>query len=230
MRVEAAQPQLWLIEGLPGAGKTSAAQRMHAQCEARGFRARWWLEEARDHPVTPSPLRKTAAAPDFAARCVSAFDGFVRTESGILILEGAAFQSTVRFMFANARSLAEMSGYVAAWAQAVTSAEPRLLILEARDPTAHYTAFVSRTRGDLWMQRLISYVEATPLARQRRWVGLDGFIQFWAEYQALCLELAAALPWPIMRMGAWSEAGLFDEEAAFDFFRERPPLSTPAGR
>lgn len=44
------------------------------------------------------------------------FRDFIRLERGVLILEGAAFQNTIRFMFANARPEAEISDYMATWA------------------------------------------------------------------------------------------------------------------
>lgn len=211
--------QLWLIEGLPGSGKTSAAARLSALCNAEGLSARWWLEEASDHPVLPSSLRKLSASPEFADHCIKAFQTFIAVEHGVLILEGSAFQNTVRFMFAHERPIAEISGYVAAWAEAVTPARPRLLMFKVEDPRAHYTGFVAAHRGEGWMERLVAYVESTPVAQARRWSGIDGFVRFWTAYQELCLGCAVTLPWPVSIVTAWSEANAFDEQAALDFFR-----------
>lgn len=215
-----ADPRLWLIEGLPGSGKTSAAERLNAWCGGEGLMSRWWLEEAKDHPVLPADLRRRAAEPGFPQLCIQAFRDFVEIESGVLILEGAAFQNTIRFMFANARSDAEIADYVAAWAETIAPARPRLLMFEVSSPEAHYADFVASRRGAGWMARLVTYVESTPIARQRRWVGLDGFVRFWAEYQEICLAHASALPWPVKLLPAWSETGAFDEEGAFRFFRD----------
>ena len=215
-----ADPQLWLIEGLPGSGKTSAAERLNSLSRAEGLPSRWWLEEAKDHPVLPAALRKKANEPAFAQLCIQAFQDFIGLETGILILEGSAFQNSIRFMFANARSEAEIWDYVAAWAEAVSVARPRLLMFELKAPEAHYTEFVAARRGAAWMEKLIAYVEATPAAQQRRWRGLDGFLHFWTDYQRICLTCARKLPWPVLFLPAWSEAGTFDDEAAFRFFRD----------
>jgi hypothetical protein len=211
-------PQLWLIEGLPGSGKTSAAERLTALCHAKGLSTRWWLEEAKDHPVLPSALRKLAASPEFPALCVEAFRSFVNTEAGILILEGSAFQNTVRFMFANARPHDELTTYLAAWVDAVSSAEPRLMMFHIEDPQAHFTRFIAARRGSNWIRKLVAYVESTPVAKARDWSGLDGFVAFWTTYQALCLSCATTLPWPVEMRASWSETRRFDDMAVLDFF------------
>lgn len=214
-----ADPQLWLIEGLPGSGKTSAAERLNARCSIDGLPSRWWLEESRDHPVLPATLRKKAKEPDFSDLCIHAFRNFIQTEAGVLILEGSAFQNSVRFMFANARSEAEISDYLAVWADAVGAARPRLLMFEVKAPEDHYANFVAARRGAAWMEKLIAYVESTPVAEQSGWRGFDGFVRFWADYQQLCLACAKALPWPVKFLPAWAEVGAFDDEAAYRFFR-----------
>lgn len=210
--------RLWLIEGVPGAGKSSLAQRLALVAKARGLEARWWLEEDRDHPVLPARLRKLASAADFPERCVDAFGEFVRRETGVLILDGAAFQSTVRFMFANNRSSERIGDYLTAWASVVQPANPRLLMIRVRDPFAHYADVVCPQRGDAWREKLVAYVERTPIARERGWMGFAGFVQFWAAYQDLCLRCAADLPFPLSIVSAWSETGQFDETATAEFF------------
>ena len=92
-------------------------------------------------------------------------------------------------------------------------------MFEVKRPEAHYADFVAARRGAAWMEKLIAYVESTPVAGQRGWRGLDGFVQFWADYQQICLACATGLPWPVKFLPAWSEAGTFDDEAAFHFFR-----------
>ncbi len=213
-----ADTQLWLIEGLPGSGKTSAAERLNAMCAAQELNSRWWAEEAKLHPVLPATLRKRASAPDFPRLCILAFRDFLQAHSGILILEGSAFQSSIRFMFANARPEAEITDYVATWAEEIAAARPRLLLFEVQDPKAHYAEFVAARRGVEWMDKLIGYVEATPVAQQHGWCAFDGFLRFWGEYQRICLACAQTLPWPVKQMPAWSETGAFDETAGFHFF------------
>lgn len=92
------------------------------------------------------------------------------------------------------------------------------MVFKVDDPSTHYTKFIAAQRGAAWMNKLVAYVESTPVAQSQRWEGIDGFVRFWATYQELCLGYAAMLPWPVRVITAWSEARAFDEEAALQFF------------
>lgn len=223
MPMSQSDPVLWLIEGLPGSGKTTTAALLYDAAIAHGRNARWWLEEAKDHPVLPATLRRTSTEPGFPHRCVEAFRAFVQAEQGVLILEGAALQSTVRFLFANDAPHALIERYLSDWA-AVLSPSTRLLILSVADTADHYGRFVAGRRGPEWMAKLIAYVERTPVAQARGWSGLDGFVQFWTEYQALCLGLIPAVAVSSLVIPAAPDtASSLAPEIATYFMPERSP-------
>lgn len=192
---------LWLIEGIPGAGKTSLAKSLAEQQSSKGLPTRWWLEEDRNHPVFPAALRKQSAASDFPDLCLKAFARFIAAEDGDLILEGSAFQSTVRFMFANARAASEIDDYVDRWCRVVEPAHTRLVYLTIGKPRLHYEG-LDRVRGADWTRKLIAYVERTPVARSMGWSGFAGFVAFWETYQDLCLHLLDRMTIPVLHLSA----------------------------
>jgi len=194
--------QLWLVEGIPGSGKSTTAGLLRDACASRGRAARWWLEEARDHPVTSTALKASAAGPDFPARCLEAFRAFLTREDGVLILDGAAMQSTIRFMFANRCEVEEIADYFDQWSVLVEPTAARLVYLDIDDPKSHYLDFLIPVRGVEWTDKLVRYVESTPIAQANAWRGTEGLVCFWSGYQDLCRAMLSRLRGPVLAFPA----------------------------
>lgn len=194
--------QLWLIEGLPGSGKSTTSDFLCTSARDNGWAAKWWLEELKDHPVLPVTLKMSARDVQFPRLCVQSFEDFLLRETGILILDGTALQSTVRYLYANAAPTSVIEKYIDEWTEAVRPYSPKMMMLTIPDPFEHYANFVRHLRGAEWTSKLIRYVESTPLAMVRQWSGFDGFVAFWSEYQATCLNILSKLPISVLSIEA----------------------------
>jgi thymidylate kinase len=92
---------VWLIEGLPGAGKTTMAEHLCLLARNSKWDAKWYLEESDDHPVHSNLIKAKRRESQFIEECLRAWSRFAERHQGndaVQVLEGSAFQSTVRFM------------------------------------------------------------------------------------------------------------------------------------
>jgi hypothetical protein len=188
---------LWLIEGLPGAGKSSMAEYLCVLARESGYEAAWYLEESADHPVHPRSLKtQRRTGEDFIEVCLHSWSRFTdncQKDSVVHILEGSAFQSTVRFMMEE--RLTAIEDYYQRFEKIVRPLNPRMVYLRTQNPHLH-SQYVSRLRGKGWSTKVSSYLEKTQYSQHKGLSGLVGMHQFWTDYAALCDELAARANMP----------------------------------
>lgn len=199
---------LWLIEGLPGAGKSTLAQQLCADASAAGHMAQWSLEESRDHPVHARQRgRVTPHSPGFAQACLDGWAAFVAAaEPGVIhILEGSAFQSTVRFLLEAGDP--DIQSYFRQFQALVAPMSPRMVYLRAADPYRHSVDTAQR-RGAAWTGKVVAYLEGTPYLRSKGMRGPEGMHRFWAHYADICDSLVATSAIPARSVtfeaGDWS--------------------------
>jgi hypothetical protein len=185
-------PKLVFVEGLPGSGKTTTAERMCRRLRSRGVDAQWASETTKDHPVFPPGLLTQRRAPDFADQCLAAWHAFVADLGPTTwVLDGAAFQSTVRFMFEERMPYESIRDYWRAFEDVVLPARPTLFYLRDDDAADRMRTITIPVRGQAWFDKVFDYVARTPQGREFRHMGVEGFIAFWVRYGALCDTLVA---------------------------------------
>ncbi|MDM0078725.1 AAA family ATPase [Variovorax sp. J2P1-59] len=177
---------LVLVEGLPGTGKTTLAERLCAFAVSSGRQAVWHREEDRDHPVHPASLTMTREQPGFASRCLQSWNAFaerVQSNRGLCILEGSAFQSTVRFLMEQESE--DAHGYVAQFEHLVRAVCPAVVYLRPADTAAH-TRGIAAHRGAAWSTKVSRYLEKTRYSLARKLHETEGMHRFWSDYAELC--------------------------------------------
>jgi len=210
---------LWLIEGLPGTGKTTMAEQLCFLARKSGFAAAWYLEESIDHPVHGRKLKEGRKNGDiFVKSCLDAWRAYADNSTktpDIQILEGSAFQSTVRFMMEE--QIPGIENYYALFEEIVAPLAARLVYLRPKDAIAH-TLRTSISRGEDWTGKVGSYFEKTVYSKSHGLVSTSGMHHFWADYAVLCDHLVrkSALPVKIISVepGEWARHGA----EAMDFF------------
>ncbi|WP_198085348.1 hypothetical protein [Variovorax sp. E3] len=204
--------RLVLIEGLPGTGKTTRARELCASALHEGRESRWYLEEAADHPVHPHVLSALKSHADYPSHCLRSWQRFAaeaRSAGTLHILEGSAFQSTVRFMME--QDCADIDGYFEAFEETVRPLSPSFIYLRPEDAEAHSRA-TAVYRGAEWTRKVTAYIEQTPYARRRGLRGESGMHRFWADYAHLCDTLVSRLSMPVSRPGATLDSPPIDKD------------------
>lgn len=202
------------VEGIPGAGKSTTAQRTAELLRTEllstqaTVTASWVLEEATDHPIMPKVKRRQSRQPDFATICLTAWEEFVRTNDQVIVLDGYAFQHTVRFLYANGVSRKSIDEFFGAW-QNIGGHASAMIFLAVNDPVSHLQSLISE-RGESWTKKLVAYIERTNIAQRHGWHGHTGFIEFWVHYQSLCFELLQTLKFPqeVIPARSWTDGQL----------------------
>ncbi|WP_167481199.1 AAA family ATPase [Acidovorax cavernicola] len=150
--------KLILVEGVPGVGKTTLAEQLCTFAVSYGHQAVWSQEEERSHPVHPISLTASRAQPGFAARCLQNWRMFVeqaQSAHGLCILEGSAFQSTVRFLMEQERE--DVLRYIGAFERIVSVVSPVLIYLRPEDATDHSRGIATH-RGEIWSAKVSRYL------------------------------------------------------------------------
>jgi len=176
------------IEGIPGSGKSSAAAQLNNLFRADGIDSYWAREEDPNHPIGTSRLPRTEDVQTLAGCYLDAWEEFVQSNIQVAILDGYALQSSVRFLFAMNASQSLLNYYISEW-QKIGQFCTSIVFLNVEDPAKHFQNFVFPLRGEEWCQKVSGYVSATPFGRERGLEGNQGLIEFWSEYQTVCLEL-----------------------------------------
>ena len=177
------------FEGLPGAGKTTAPKQFCKLLRRNGIDACWWLEEASNHPVTHRDGLAISRQHEFPQNALDLWQKFLNASNSIVVFDGYALQSTVRFLYANRIAPGHIVDYFNRW-QAL-SPDATLVYLPVENTRDHFDVVLAE-RGEEWSGKLYSYVEHTPIGVANGLHGREGFMEFWSNYQELCLELLDA--------------------------------------
>ena len=182
--------QILHIEGIFGSGKTTSSADLADRFNTEGIRASWYLEEAKDHPISPEHVRRDSRKPDYLGVLLRAWEDFLRQSSAHwCVLDGYAFQNTVRFLFEQRYPRSVVDSYFRDWVL-LGGERHRLVYLFVHSPREHVQGLIA-LRGTDWANKVASYIEQTPLGRQHNMRGVLGLIDYVDQYQALCLELLA---------------------------------------
>lgn len=182
-------PRVVFFEGIPGSGKTTVSQAVRDVYASRDIACGWALEEAADHPFFGREVRRRHREPDYDELCVSQWERLVEESAQRMwFIEGAAMQSTVRFMFERCWPVDRIEAYWDRFAATMAPTGAALIRLTQRDPAEFVRTHTMEVRAPVWA-KIAGHVESTPVGRALAGEGVDVPVEFWVRYEALCRRL-----------------------------------------
>jgi hypothetical protein len=203
------RPRLLFIDGLPGSGKSTAAEAVGG-CLSN---SRVFAETAPDHPLLVAAPDQMGAAfagihavhsvDSFAAAALGKLESFLESAGRdvLYVFESHPIQSTVRVLFQLDAPQTTILQFWSGLQNRLASVQPRLIYFQESDPLQAFKE-INRKRGPIWENYLIEAFEQSPWMQARALSGLDGADQMFVAYANLVDQLADLWQFPVLKLPA----------------------------
>lgn len=212
-------PKLIFIEGLPGAGKSTAAEVIAERLQRRGVACRWFHDSDVHHPVQP-PL---GDPDDLAVHMVRQWQDLVAEllkSDTTMIVENRLWMRSAMQLFMRTDSADALRRYQQAVTATLAPAAPALIYLE-QDSVAIALGRLYGARGREQLNEEIARAEQEPWFQARDLTGFEGWLYFFADWMTLLQQLYADWPFPKLQVRnaheQWPRA--YDDAMTFLFSR-----------
>jgi hypothetical protein len=184
-------PRLILIDGIPGSGKSTTAQRLCLHMRSMGLPARWWFEHEEGHPVFDDVQVRSVrtGAGDAAALFSRALEGWAALAAdsgadGTVILESTLFQTTVGTQLLLDWPQAAIDAHFERTMALISPLNPALIYLRTEDSDTAIGTICAHRQP--WFEKfLLEQLGATPRGRRHGSVTFDHVLAYFREVRAV---------------------------------------------
>jgi hypothetical protein len=212
MQTSISPTQILFIDGLPGSGKSMAAEAVGRHLS----HSRILLETAPHHPLlVVTPDRMGAAFADiheihswhsFAAAALGKLVSFLKTAGCevLYVFESHPIQSTVRVLFQLDAPQTTILQFWSDLQDRLAIAQPRLIYFQEND-SLQAMKDIARKRGPAWESYLIEALKQSPWMHARTLSDAEGVYEMLVEYANLIDRLAGSWRFPMLTLPARPE-------------------------
>ena len=213
MQTSIPHPHILFVDGLPGSGKSMAAESLGGSVS----NSRVFVESARNHPLLVgmpdrmgaafADIHETHSADSFAAAALGRLDSFLEgAEHDVLyVFESHPIQSTVRVLFQLNAADTTILQFWSELQDRLAVVQPRLIYFRERNPLQALKE-INRKRGPAWESYLVDAFERSPWMQARARTGVRGGAdQMFVAYSNLVDQLADLWRFPILKLPARPE-------------------------
>jgi len=188
--------KLILIEGLPGAGKTTSATHLGKYFQQQEITCRWYLETDDSHPIDCLNL-KLADLGEILPLMWAEFVEQALQERIVTIFESRLWQNTALFMFMSEYPIDEIiKVHQLVWKE-LTPLSPALIYLYQDDIEIALNRLYTLRDKDL-IAKDIQATSQNPWFRARSLNNFEGWVQFFTEWQTVAGQLYS--DWPFRKI------------------------------
>jgi hypothetical protein len=212
MQTSIPRPQILFIDGLPGSGKSMAAEAVGVSVSD----SRVFVETAPNHPLlvgTPdrmgaafADIHEIHSADSFAAAALGRLESFLEGAGHdvLFVFESHPIQSTVRVLFQLDAPQRTILQFWSDLQDRLAVVQPRLIYFQERNPLQALRE-INRKRGPTWEGYLVEALERSPWMKARALSGVEGANQMLVEYANLIDQLADLWRFPMLKLPARPE-------------------------
>ena len=212
MQTPISHPQILFIDGLPGSGKSTAAEAVGGSVS----NSRVFVETAPNHPLLVGTLDQMGAAfadiheiysaDSFAAAALGRLESFLENvgDDVLYVFESHPIQSTVRVLFQLDAPRTTISQFWSDLQDRLAVAQSRLIYFQERNPLQALKE-IYRKRGPIWETYLVEAFEQSPWMKSRALSGIEGAHQMLVAYADLVDQLTDLWRFPILKLPARPE-------------------------
>lgn len=203
------RPRIVFVDGLPGSGKSTAAQDIGRRC----LDNRIFLESHPSHPLLVGvPDEKGAAfahihevhsVASFGAAALERMSAFLGSaDVGVpFVFESHPFQSTVRVLMQLDAPEPVLMKFWSELQDRLKSADVRLLYFRENDPQQAFTDII-RVRGAAWENYVVEAFNHYPWTMARGLSGIEGALKAIDHYSTLIDRLLASWQFDVLTLPA----------------------------
>lgn len=202
------------VEGIPGAGKTTAVECLTRRIEVQtGLPAHpiWEDGPMRVSLTLPHPraVWQAVSAEQYVERSLSLWRTFLaeaERSGAVSVCDGMLFHGNMTDLLLMDAEPVMLRGYVAQVLGTLAALKPAVIYLR-RDDVAAALRAICDERGSAWEAYQTGWKLASPYAQRRGLRGFDGLARFYRDYRDVCDGIFAELDVPklaIRHSGEWA--------------------------
>ena len=190
--------KLILIEGLPGAGKSSTTMHLGKQLLQQGISCEWFQEQDEENPIDCTEFKLK----ELSKKLVPLWQVFLQStidNQTVTIIESRLWQNTSLFMYMAEFPIAEIVELQDRVNHALAPASPILIYLYQAD-VKEALERLSELRDDGWISWALEMTSKYSWFQSRGKDDFSGWLEFFEEWLIVVEELYSRWPYKKMRV------------------------------